>query len=84
MQIRRRLAIVYAFVGWHCFGVIFYFIMRKQVPEDSEEKRASYRLLSGASNMHVYQVTGTTLTSDFDIAYKAKVEEIEKETREKH
>lgn len=61
MQIRRRLAIVYAFVGWHCFGVIFYFIMRKQVPEDSEEKskfgpcRMSISNFDDANGMSIFR-----------------------------
>jgi len=39
-----------------------------------------YGLLSGTpSNMHVYQITGMTVTNDFDIPYKVAQVEKEKE-----
>ncbi|KYM83512.1 hypothetical protein ALC53_05912 [Atta colombica] len=68
LNIRRKLAIIYAIVGWNMFGVLFYKIIKHKMPEDPTERRLSYRLLSETpSNMHVYQVTGLTLTNDFDI-----------------
>ncbi|XP_011867602.1 PREDICTED: uncharacterized protein LOC105561860 [Vollenhovia emeryi] len=82
-RLRQRMAIVYAVVGWHAFGFIFYSILKKEVPEDAAERRMAYGHLTGTSpNMKVYQVTGLTLTKDFEIAYKAKVDQIERENKE--
>lgn len=41
IQFRQKLAIAYAIVGWHCFGVLFYVIMKKEMPDDPEEKSKS-------------------------------------------
>ncbi|XP_011155532.1 uncharacterized protein LOC105192943 [Solenopsis invicta] len=68
LHIRRRLSLLYAFMGWNAFGVLFYIIMKDRIPEDSKERRIAYGLLSGmSSNIHVYQVSGLTLTNDFDL-----------------
>ncbi|TGZ32730.1 Uncharacterized protein DBV15_00985 [Temnothorax longispinosus] len=84
IQLRRRLSIFYAVVGWHCFGLAFYVIMKREMPEDAHERRMAIGLLSPIphTTMHVYQISGLTLTNDFDIAYKAKLEQIERETKE--
>ncbi|XP_018047557.1 PREDICTED: uncharacterized protein LOC108686639 [Atta colombica] len=81
LNIRRKLAIIYAIVGWNMFGVLFYKIIKHKMPEDPTERRLSYRLLSETpSNMHVYQVTGLTLTNDFDIVCKDEITQ-EKENK---
>ncbi|XP_018349802.1 PREDICTED: uncharacterized protein LOC108753011 [Trachymyrmex septentrionalis] len=81
MNIKRKLAIIYAIVGWNMFGVLFYNIMKHKMPEDSTERRKSYRLLSEtSSNMHVYQVTGLTLTNNFNITYEDEITQ-EKENK---
>lgn len=78
--LRRRLAIIYAIVGWNMFGVMFYTIIKRKIPEDSTERRISYGLLTGTSNnMHVYQVTGLTLTNDFDGTCQNEITQVEKE-----
>lgn len=109
LHFRQKLSIIYAVVGWNCFGVLFYMLIKDKIPEGSKERSkpifstfhfvekndgtilhsillfigAAYGLLTGTSkNMHVYQVTGFTLTNDFDVAYKAKVTQIERETEE--
>lgn len=102
--LRRRLAIIYAIVGWNMFGVMFYTIIKRKIPEDSTERSnlflstfdfdilfermtehlffagISYGLLTGTSNnMHVYQVTGLTLTNDFDGTCQNEITQVEKE-----
>lgn len=80
MHFRRKLSIIYAFVTWNLLGVMFYVLMKDKIPEDPKERRQAYGLLTGASqNMHVYQVSGMTLTNQFDVAHKAKVAQIEEE-----
>ncbi|XP_029669702.1 uncharacterized protein LOC115239360 [Formica exsecta] len=85
IRIRRRLSIFYAFLGWNCFGLAFYVILKDKIPTDSTERRKSYRLLTGVpDNMHVLQVSGLKVTKEFDINYKNEEEkeaaEIEKAT----
>lgn len=85
IRIRRRLSILYAFLGWNCFGLAFYVILKDKIPTDSTERRKSYRLLTGVpDNMHVLQVSGLKVTKEFDINYKNEEEkeaaEIEKAT----
>ncbi|XP_012543504.2 uncharacterized protein LOC105840956 [Monomorium pharaonis] len=80
VHIRKRLSLIYAIVGWNAFGLMFYTCIKNKTPEDSDERRMSYGLLNGIpSNVHVYQVSGLSLTNDFDVAYKAKVAQIERE-----
>jgi len=35
---KRRLAILYAIIGWNTFGVAFYYIMKDKIPEDKAER----------------------------------------------
>lgn len=78
---RQRLSLLYAFVGWNSFGVIFYLIMKDKLPSDPMERRKSYRQLTGTpSNMHVYQISGVTVTDDFDVEQKTKVAQVESES----
>lgn len=101
LSLRRKISFFYAFIGWNTFAIIFYAFMKKEMPEDPDERSkcrfcgwwfrilltniyfsgAAYgRLIVSPSNMHVYQVSGLTLTNDFDIKMKkAEVTQIEKE-----
>ncbi|XP_018405767.1 PREDICTED: uncharacterized protein LOC108782100 [Cyphomyrmex costatus] len=79
-NLRNRLSIIYAFVGWNLFGILFYTIANDKLPEDPEKRRRAYGLLSDTPhNMHVYQVTGLTLTDHFDI--EPETAEVEKEEK---
>lgn len=48
IRIRRRLSIFYAFLGWNCFGLAFYVIVKDKIPTDSTERSTSafYRFLT--------------------------------------
>ncbi|CAL1687391.1 unnamed protein product [Lasius platythorax] len=73
---RQRFSMLYAFIGWNCFGVTFYLFLKDKMPTDSVERRKSYRLLTGVpDNVHVYQIQGLKLTNEFDITYNDKKEE---------
>lgn len=107
MEIRRKFSLLYAFIGWNSFIVIFYIIMKKEIPEDPNERSkcrfcrlvisnfvnngtylffagAAYRSLipTPSTKMHVYQISGLTLTNEFEVAYNAKVAQVEKENKE--
>ncbi|XP_011052126.1 PREDICTED: uncharacterized protein LOC105144740 [Acromyrmex echinatior] len=83
LYFRRKLAIIYAIVGWNTFGILFYKIVKHKIPEDPTERRMSYGLLSEKpSSMRVYQITGLTVTNDFDIAYKDITQEKENNEEE--
>lgn len=84
LQFRQRLALLYGIIGWNCFGITFYLLLKDRIPSDPAERRNAYKLLSGTStNMHVYQVTGLNL-KEFDVKFSPEEEnkttEIEKET----
>lgn len=34
--ITRKIAIVYAIIGWNSFGFLFYALMKNRIPEDAE------------------------------------------------
>ncbi|GAB1862764.1 hypothetical protein CAJAP_03843 [Camponotus japonicus] len=85
LKIKQRLAMLYGFIGWNCFGITFYLLVKNKMPSDPAERRSAYKMLSGTStgNMHVYQVTGLKL-KEFDVKFSPEEEnnttEIEKET----
>ncbi|KAL6446853.1 hypothetical protein ACFW04_001345 [Cataglyphis niger] len=84
---RKRLSIFYAIIGWNCFGIAFYVMLKDKMPTDSTERRMSYRFLTGVpDNMHVLQVSGLKVTKEFNISYNTEKEketaEIEKATTE--
>ncbi|KAL0103694.1 hypothetical protein PUN28_017747 [Cardiocondyla obscurior] len=82
MNIKKRLAVLYAFVGWNCFAVCFYTLMKKEVPEDPETRRKSYSLLTGSgSKVNVYKMTGTSLTSSYTMEYDKEAIKLEKKNK---
>lgn len=84
LNVRRKLAIVYAIVGWNMFGVMFYVLLKDKIPKNPEGRRMAYGSLTGTpSTMHVYKVTGMTLTDEFDVMHKTKDARIQKEENEK-
>lgn len=38
LYFRQRLAIIYAIVGWNCFGVMFYMLVKDKIPKDPKER----------------------------------------------
>ncbi|RLU16448.1 hypothetical protein DMN91_010516 [Ooceraea biroi] len=76
---KAKFAIIYAFIGWNCFAVCFYKIIKEQLPDDRIERRKAYKSLIGASeNTHVYEIKGLTLEKDFEAKYSAMT--VEKDT----
>lgn len=41
VRIRKNLSILYAFLGWNCFGVIFYILIKDKIPIDKTERSIS-------------------------------------------
>lgn len=80
VRIRKNLSILYAFLGWNCFGVIFYILIKDKIPIDKTERRQAYKNLTGVpDNVHVYQFSGLKFIKEFDVTNNA---ENEKETTE--
>nr|XP_012231103.1 PREDICTED: uncharacterized protein LOC105677225 [Linepithema humile] len=82
-QAKRKLSILYAFLGWNCFGIGFYYLLKDKIPENKSERREVYSKLTGTSqNVHVYQITGMTVKKEFDLVFDKMVQE-NKEAKEK-
>lgn len=41
LQIKHRLSLLYAFLGWNCFGILFYVLLKEKTPTDSVERSIS-------------------------------------------
>lgn len=50
LQIKQRLSLLYAFIGWNCFGILFYLILKSKMPTDSTERSKLSFLLIFNSN----------------------------------
>ncbi|XP_014467171.1 PREDICTED: uncharacterized protein LOC106740541 [Dinoponera quadriceps] len=82
LAIRRRekLATLYAFVTWNCFGILFYVLLKDKIPiEPEERRRALFDLTGSPGKLHVYQFQGTSLTNQFDMEKETfqELEEVE-------
>lgn len=78
--IRRRLATLYAFVGWNAFVYVMYKILKPTWPK-SDEGSAYLPLIGKESNSTVYEYRNLELqqawnTSDPNTVYKAENNEI--------
>lgn len=79
--INRKLSIIYAIVGWHCFGFMFYSIVKNRLPDDGSNQRSLYKyLIDGSTNLQVYEVKGFKLSNKYDIS--SDTEDIYEEGKE--
>lgn len=42
LQIKQRLAMLYGFIGWNCFGITFYLLVKDKIPSDPAERSTPF------------------------------------------
>lgn len=42
LRIKQRLAIFYGFIGWNCFGITLYLLLKDKIPSDPAERSTPF------------------------------------------